>query len=334
MEEEVLFLTDPLIDSQDQPQREGVRISQLPIVSSIAADDYIIVNVKNANTSALSYLNFEDKLTSDDLVFSGTVTFLNPPRNLSLEDLDNVRGGANDGHILYFSGTRGVWEPGAPPEPEKGDPGQAGPPGPPGAAGPPGVPGLQGPQGLTGATGSQGPQGPQGLQGAQGSQGVQGAPGDDAYEIAVKNGFVGSESDWLLSLEGPQGPPGGGASLSDLSVVTKEPQGGGALDYNIVNGRGVFDFYPADIGSVTVPPESDPIFTSSPAYNITQEDINNWNAAAATTASGYFEEIDPVFSVSPAANLSAANIDLVKQLRDLVNNSSDWAAFKAAVNAL
>ena len=49
---------------------------------------------------------------------------------------------------------------------------------------------------------------------------------------------------------------------------------------------------------------------------------------------GYFEEIDPVFSVSPAANLSTANIDLVKQLRALVNNSSDWAAFKAAVNAL
>ena len=124
------------------------------------------------------------------------------------------------------------------------------------------------------------------------------------------------------------------ASLSSFTVDTKDPQGGGALDYNIVGGYGVFDFYPADLSSVTIPPESDPIFTGSPAYNITQEDINNWNAAAATTASGYFEEIDPIYSVSPASDLSTDNVELVQQLKDLVNNSGDWNAFKAAVNAL
>ena len=112
-----------------EEELNGVRISQLPIVSDIEPGDYIIVNVDNANTSKLSYLNFEDKLTSDDLVFSGTVTFLNPPRNLSLEDLDNVRAGAGNGNILYYNETRDIWEPGAPPEPEKGDPGVDGPPG-------------------------------------------------------------------------------------------------------------------------------------------------------------------------------------------------------------
>ena len=66
----------------------------------------------------------------------------------------------------------------------------------------------------------------------------------------------------------------------------------------------------------------------------TQEQINNWNAAAATTASGYFEEIDPVYSVSPAAELDAGNVSVLKALKDLVKNSSDWAAFKSAVDAL
>ena len=104
--------------------------------------------------------------------------------------------------------------------------------------------------------------------------------------------------------------------------------------YEITNGFGVFTFRPADFDSIVFPPESDPIFTGSPAYNITQDDINNWNAAAATTASGYFEEIDPIYSVSPAAELTRANLDIVKQLRTLIDNSADWAAFKAAVNAL
>lgn len=30
--------------------------------------------------------------------------------------------------------------------------------------------------------------------------------GDSAYEVAVKNGFVGTEQEWLDSLEGPPGP--------------------------------------------------------------------------------------------------------------------------------
>lgn len=35
-----------------------------------------------------------------------------------------------------------------------------------------------------------------------------GADGDSAYEVAVAEGFVGTEADWLASLVGPQGPQG------------------------------------------------------------------------------------------------------------------------------
>jgi hypothetical protein len=67
---------------------------------------------------------------------------------------------------------------------------------------------------LSGADGMQGPQGPTGAQGIQGEQGPQGSPGNDgedgksAYEVAVEDGFVGTESEWLASLVGPQGPTG------------------------------------------------------------------------------------------------------------------------------
>ena len=38
--------------------------------------------------------------------------------------------------------------------------------------------------------------------------GIQGEQGESAYEVAVDNGFAGSESDWLASLQGEQGPSG------------------------------------------------------------------------------------------------------------------------------
>lgn len=51
-------------------------------------------------------------------------------------------------------------------------------------------------------------QGPAGPTGPTGATGPAGADGDSAYEIAVANGFVGTESQWLASLVGPQGPAG------------------------------------------------------------------------------------------------------------------------------
>lgn len=41
-----------------------------------------------------------------------------------------------------------------------------------------------------------------------GPEGQQGEPGASAYQIAVQNGFKGTEEEWLKSLEGAQGPQG------------------------------------------------------------------------------------------------------------------------------
>jgi hypothetical protein len=76
------------------------------------------------------------------------------------------------------------------------------------AANPQGLTGPQGPQGAEGPEGIQGPQGPQGEKGEDGFIGADGADGDSAYEVAVANGFEGTESAWLTSLIGPQGDQG------------------------------------------------------------------------------------------------------------------------------
>lgn len=86
--------------------------------------------------------------------------------------------------------------------------------GPAGSTGPQGIQGDPGPTGLTGAAGPAGATGPAG---AAGADGADGADGPSAYEVAVANGFVGSEVAWLASLvgatgadgaTGPQGPQG------------------------------------------------------------------------------------------------------------------------------
>ncbi len=60
-----------------------------------------------------------------------------------------------------------------------------------------------------------------GVDGRDGVDGMDGADGASAYEVAVEEGFVGTQSDWLQSLEGPvgpQGPPGADA-LTQVTLV-------------------------------------------------------------------------------------------------------------------
>lgn len=80
-----------------------------------------------------------------------------------------------------------------------------------GPAGPQGPAGNDGATGPTGPQGDVGPQGPSGNDGAIGPQGATGANGSDgasAYEVAVAEGFVGTEVAWLASLVGPSGAQG------------------------------------------------------------------------------------------------------------------------------
>lgn len=51
-------------------------------------------------------------------------------------------------------------------------------------------------------------QGTQDLVGPPGPAGTPGADGKSAYQIAVDNGYIGTETEWLASLKGAEGAPG------------------------------------------------------------------------------------------------------------------------------
>lgn len=90
----------------------------------------------------------------------------------------------------------------------KGEPGDPGPEGPRGEQGPQGPQGEPGEQGPKGDVGEQGPKGDKGDPGDPGPQGPKGADGASAYDLAVANGFSGTEEQWLASLVGAQGDKG------------------------------------------------------------------------------------------------------------------------------
>nr|DAN79286.1 MAG TPA: hypothetical protein [Caudoviricetes sp.] len=85
-----------------------------------------------------------------------------------------------------------------------------------GDAGPQGPQGIQGPIGPAGPQGQQGIQGPAGPKGDVGPQGVQGL---SAYQVAVNNGYTGSESEWVASLESGGKVPNAYSSLFMKGVI-------------------------------------------------------------------------------------------------------------------
>ena len=119
-----------------------------------------------------------------------------------------------------YSGTESEWLESL--QGEDGAPGPAGPQGPKGEDGSvsfedltpeqkaelKGDKGDTGEQGPKGDTGEAGPKGDTGEQGPKGDTGETGATGKSAYEVAVDEGYTGTESEWLASLVGPQGPTG------------------------------------------------------------------------------------------------------------------------------
>lgn len=116
----------------------------------------------------------------------------------------------------------------------RGERGEQGERGLPGADGAKGDKGEQGERGLTGAKGDKGSDGLNGKDGLPGAKGVDGLPGKNgvdgkdgksAYQIAVAQGFAGSEAAWLLSLKGEKGEkgdPGSGGSGTDTTALQQE----------------------------------------------------------------------------------------------------------------
>jgi hypothetical protein len=84
--------------------------------------------------------------------------------------------------------------------------------------------------------------------------------------------------------------------------------------------------------------EADPVFTSSPANNISSSSISNWNAAYGWgnhATAGYiksYTETDPIFIASPANGITANNITAWNNTNSIVaGNATTWTNKQAAL---
>ena len=150
--------------------------------------------------------------------------------------VDINRNGTLEPEEIATGLTKYVCNGAAGPQGSAGSAGPAGPAGPQGVAGAAGAQGAQGLQGVPGPAGAAGEQGPQGTAGINGLsayqvavangyvgteqqwltsiQGGAGTNGQSAYQVAVANGYTGTQTEWLASLvgaQGPQGPAGSGS---------------------------------------------------------------------------------------------------------------------------
>lgn len=82
---------------------------------------------------------------------------------------------------------------------------------------------------------ARGPKGPPGPTGPRGTRGRDGSDGASAYQLAVDNGFVGTEEEWLDSLVGPEGPTG---PIGPGNETYTHNQGVAATTWNIGHSLG------------------------------------------------------------------------------------------------
>lgn len=107
------------------------------------------------------------------------------------------------------------------------------------------------------------------LKGDKGDTGESGADGKSAYQIALDNGFVGSQSEWLASLKGDKGDKGeSGASVSItaneiLSKIISVDGEDSGLDADLLDGH-----------------NSDYFATVSHNHNIATQSVNGFMSSA------------------------------------------------------
>lgn len=91
---------------------------------------------------------------------------------------------------------------------------------------------VQGEKGDTGA------QGLQGVAGADGTDGINGANGLSAYQIAVSNGFIGTEQQWIVSLKGATGATGATGNNGWTPSIRTEVRGTDDIVLRIIDWTG------------------------------------------------------------------------------------------------
>lgn len=147
-----------------------------------------------------------------------------------------------------------------------------------------------------------------------------GLPGKSAYELAVENGFVGTESDWLASLKGSQGPQGEQGIQGERGEKGEPGEQGPQGIQGVQGPQGIQgpQGEKGETGSAGVDGKSATITigtvtTLDAGSSATVENVGTstdaiFNFGIPKGADGIVEETDPVFSASASASITSQDI--------------------------
>lgn len=157
-----------------------------------------------------------------------------------------------------------------------------------------GTPGAAGPKGDTGD------QGPQGNAGPSGDPGADGIDGASAYEIALANGYVGTQSQWLASLIGATGPAGAPGAPGAAGADGAD----GASAYQIAVANGFVGTESAWLASLegAQGPAGAPASEAAPVFVRVQQTSGQSYSSGANTVVAYQSAVEDTDSMWDAAN--------------------------------
>ncbi len=165
---------------------------------------------------------------------------------------------------------------------------------------------LGGPPGAPGEKGDQGDQGIQGVAGPSGDPGADGIDGASAYEIALANGFVGTQSQWLASLVGEQGPQGvPGAPGTNGTNGVDGADGASAYEIAAANGFvGTEAEWLASLEGAEGPagPAGAPASEAAPIFVRVQQTSGQSFTSGSTSVISYQSAVEDTNSMWDAAN--------------------------------
>lgn len=131
-----------------------------------------------------------------------------------------------------------------------------------------------------------------GEQGVQGPRGEQGVQGKSAYQVALDNGFTGSETEWIASLKGEDGADGNdGVSITEVKQIQTSNLDGGANVVRVTLSNGTqsqFQFKNGKKGSDGVDGK-DYVLTEADKQEIVTEASKQIDTSKFATLSGYNE---------------------------------------------
>lgn len=77
----------------------------------------------------------------------------------------------------------------------------------------------------------------------EGAGAIKGKDGKSAYQIAVEKGFVGTEEEWLASLQGEEGPEGPQGEKGEKGDKGDPGSGGVSFSYDAANTKLIITTY-------------------------------------------------------------------------------------------